>query len=61
MSCPVYPVIAKVNAKGSTDPGGSIVPGQGRNTEGSVDVDVAREEKTGEESSKQMVQIIQSY
>ena len=55
MSCPVYPVIAKVNAKGSTDPGGSIVPGQGRNTEGSVDVDVAREEETRQESSKMKV------
>ena len=52
MSCPVYPVVAKVNAKCSTDPGGSIVPGQGRNTEGSVDANIAGEQKPRQESSK---------
>ena len=58
MSCPVYPVVAKVNANGSTDPGGSIVPRQGINTEGLVDVNIAGEKKPRQESSKKMVQII---
>ena len=61
MSCPVYPVVAKINANGSTDPGGSIVPRQGINTEGLVDVNIAGEEKTGEESSKIKVKVLHAH